>query len=306
MTEGVLLLRPWWLLALLPVVLAALWVRHRRLAGDWAAIIDPALLPALRRLGALSDGRRDASLLLPFLAAGVVVLALAGPARLLPGAVAYRALDPLILLLDLSPSVTTGPALGDLQAAAATVMAMAQERPVGLMVYAADAYLASAPTSDAVSLQSLIAVLDNQTMPVSGSRPDIALSMSADLFAVDGVGIGGTDLIVISDGGGAGPRAIEAAARLQRADARVWALSLDHAATEAPAPDPAALAALADAGGGGVVSARDAPALMAQIEAVRVARLVRSDSAAVAVHDFGRWLLLLALPFAALLFQRRQ
>lgn len=306
MTEGVLLLRPWWLLALLPVVLAALWVRHRRLAGDWAAIIDPALLPALRRLGALSDGRRDAALLLPFLAAGVVVLALAGPARLLPGAVAYRALDPLILLLDLSPSVTTGPALGDLQAAAATVMAMAQERPVGLMVYAADAYLASAPTSDAVSLQSLIAVLDNQTMPVSGSRPDIALSMAADLFAVDGVGIGGTDLIVISDGGGAGPRAIEAAARLQRADARVWALSLDHAATEAPAPDPAALAALADAGGGGVASARDAPALMAQIEAVRVARLVRSDSAAVAVHDFGRWLLLLALPFAALLFQRRQ
>lgn len=306
MTDEFLLLRPWWLLALAPVLAAALWVRHRRLAGEWAAIIDPALLPALRRLGTLSHGRHHAAMLLPFVAAAIIVLALSGPARLLPGAVAYRALDPLILVLDLSPSVTGGPALDDLQTAAATVMAQTRGRPVGVMVYGADAYLASAPTSDAASLQSLIAVLDNQTMPVSGSRPDIALSMAADLFATDGVGIGGADLIVISDGGGAGPRALEESARLKRAGARVWTLSLDQSAPDGPAPDPAALAALAKAGGGGTAPARDTPELLARIDDARTAQLVRSDAAAQSVHDFGPWVLFLALPFAALLFRRRR
>lgn len=306
MTEGFLILRPLWLLALLPVLAAAVWVRRRRLAGDWASVIDPALLAALRRMGALSQGRHDAALMLPFIAAGIIVLALAGPARLLPGAIAYRALDPLILLLDLSPSVTTAPALKDLQAAAATVMADAQGRPVGIMVFGADAYLASAPTTDAAGLQSLIAVLDSQTMPVSGSRPDIALSMAADLFARDGVGISGADLIVISDGGGAGPRALEESARLHRSGARVWALALDGTASEGPAPDPAALTALTMAGGGSMTPAREARALLTQIDAARTAQLVRSDSAAQAVHDLGRWLLLLALPCVALLFRRQR
>ncbi len=301
-----LLLRPLWFLALVPVLALAFWVRHRRFAGDWGTIIDPALLGPLRRLGALTDGRRDPTLLLPFFAAAVIVVALTGPAKLLPGAISYRSLDPIVLLLDLSPSITTAPALKDLQAAAATVMADAQERPVGVMVYGADAYLASAPTSDAASLQSLIAVLDRDTMPVSGSRPDIALSMAADLFAEDGVGIGGADLIMISDGGGADPRALEEAARLKAGGARVWTLAVDDTAPEGPAPDPAALTALSDAGGGGTASADDTRGLLARIDATRTARLARSSSATNAVRDFGRWLLLLALPFAALLFRRRR
>ena len=303
---GLLLLRPWWLLALLPVLGLALWVRRRRLAGDWAGIIDPALLGPLRRLGALTDGRRDAALMLPFAAAVVIVLALSGPARLLPGATAYRALDPVILMLDLSPSITTAPALSDLQAAAATIMADAQGRPVGIMAYGADAYLVSAPTTDAASLESLIAVLDRETMPVSGSRPDIALSMANDLFAQDGVGIGGADLIVISDGGGTDGNALDEAARLNGAGARVWALTLDRTAPEAPPPDPAALATLAEAGGGAAAPAAEARPLLQRIDAARVARLARSDMATSAVRDFGRWLLILALPAAALMFRRRR
>ena len=304
--NGFLILRPWWLLALLPVIALGWWVRRRRLAGDWAGIIDPALLGALRRLGALTDGRRDAALMLPFGAAAIIVLALSGPARVLPGAVAYRVLDPLILLLDLSPSITTAPALTDLQAAAATIMADAQGRPVGIMAYGADAYLVSAPTSDAASLQSLIAVLDRDTMPVSGSRPDIALSMAHDLFAGDVAGLGGADLIVISDGGGTDGNAVDEAARLQTAGARVWALALDRTAPDAPAPDPAALATLAQAGGGAAAPAVDARPLLQQIEAARTARLVRSDAATDALRDLGRWLLILALPCAALMFRRRR
>ena len=102
---GLILLRPWWLAALPLIALAWAWVRPRRAAGEWTAVLDPALMPALRRLGLLTDGRHTPDVALPFLAALALVLALSGPAVLRPGAVEYRALDPLILAMDLSPSV---------------------------------------------------------------------------------------------------------------------------------------------------------------------------------------------------------
>ena len=121
---SVILLRPLWLLALLPVIAAAVLVRRRRLAGGWAAVVDAEILIALHRLGLLTDGARNRAMLLPFLAAGLIALALSGPAVLRPGAVAWRALDPLILVLDLSPSVVADDRmLAELQVGAARLMA---------------------------------------------------------------------------------------------------------------------------------------------------------------------------------------
>lgn len=307
MIGGLVLLRPAWLLALLPVAALAWWVRRRRLAGAWGAVIDPALLPALRRLGLLSDGSRNPAALLPFVAAGWLALALAGPAVQRSGAIEYRALDPLILILDLSPSVVaeTGP-LGDLQAAAAEILGRAGGRPVGIMAYAADAYLVSAPTSDAASLQGLIAVLDHQTMPVVGSRPDIALSMARSLFDAEGNALGGADLVLISDGGGAGPRATEEAARLGRDGARIWALTLPRGASGAPAPDAAGLSELARAGSGADYPAGEVAALMERIDAARTARLARDPQAGAHFLDLGPWLLPLAMLAMLPLFRRRR
>lgn len=303
-----LLLRPFWLLALLPVLALALWVRRRQLAGEWAGVIDARLMPALRRMGLIADGRTDALAMLPFMAGAGLVVALSGPAMLRPGAVSFRALDPLVMVLDLSPSVVADPAvLADLQAAAATMLAEADGRPVGMMVYAADAYLASASTSDAASLQGLIAVLQRDTVPVAGSRPDIALSMARDLFGGnDGPGLGGADLVLVTDGGGTGLRAVEEAARLKSDGARVWALALPRSAPGAPPPDVAKLAELAAAGGGDSLPAAEARDLMTRIAAVRVARLTEEDTGGQTYRDFGPWLL--ALPLLALfpLFRRRR
>ena len=304
---ALILLRPWWLLVLPLTLLAAIWMRRRRLAGAWAGVIEPALMPALRRLGLLSDGRRDPAVVLPFAAAALLALALSGPAMPRQGAVEYRALDPLVLALDLSPSVVADPrALADAQAAAATLLQLANGRPVGMMVYAADAYLASAPTSDADNLSGLIAVLARDTMPVAGSRPDIALSMARDLFGGrNGPGIGGADLVLISDGGGAGPRAVEEAARLATDGARVWALTLPHAAEGAPPPNPDALAQLARAGGGDAFAMDEASALMDRIAASRTIRLAREDIAGQGFRDFGPFLLPLAMLAMLPLFRRR-
>jgi Ca-activated chloride channel family protein len=306
--SGLLLLRPLWLLALIPVVAVALGLRRRRQDTGWAAVVDAELLPVLRRLGLLSDRRGDRLALLPLAAAGMLCVALSGPAVERPDAVAFKELDPLILVLDLSPSVVADMrVLGDLQVAAVTLLGQANGRPVGVMVYAADAYLASAPTSDAASLQGLIAVIDRETMPVAGSRPDIALSMARDLFADrDGPGLGGADLVVISDGGGAGPRAVEEAARLSHDGARVWALSLSRSATGAPPADPGALAALAAAGGGAELASAKADEMSARIAAARTARLVRDPLGESSFRDLGPWVLPLAMLPVLPLFRRRR
>lgn len=305
--SGFLLLRPLWLAALLPLALAVLWVRRRAGQGEWSALVDPALLPALQRLGLLQGAGRNAHALLPFAAAAVLAMALSGPAVPRPGTTAFRAQDPLVLVLDLSPSIVADDRiLADLQAGAAGLLDGAGGRPVGMMLYAADAYLASAPTTDTEALLSLIGVLEKGTVPVAGSRPDIALSMARDLFAdAEGPGLGGADLVLLTDGGGAGPRAEEEAARLAHDGARVWALALP-AAPGSPAPDLAGLAALARAGGGEVLPVAEAAALSDRIARARTARLVREDTAGQGVRELGPWLVPLALLALFPLFRRRR
>lgn len=296
MTGTLIWLRPWWLLALLAVALAGLRLHRRRLGRDWDGVIDPALMPVIRRLGLIVKGHRDLAALLPPVAGAILSLALAGPAAMRPGMVEYRALDPLLVVLDLSPSVVADDlVLADLKTATARLLAAAQGRPVGLMAYAADAYLVSAPTSDADSLQGLIAVLDRNIMPVEGSRPDIALSMVPQMFG-SREGLGGADIVLISDGGGADLLAVEESARLQGAGMRVWALVLTKNAPGAPPPDPDAMNGIARAGGGAAMPTDEVAQLIARIAAARDIRLARDPVARAAWLDLGPWL----LPFALL------
>ena len=302
-----ILLRPWWLATLLAVAATALWLWRHRTAGEWAAVIDPALLPAMRRLGHLRPGGTDPSPFLACASAALLALALAGPAVRREGAESWERRDPIVLMLDLSPSVAGGPALADLQAAAAQVLQSAAGRPVGIMVFAADGYVASAPTSDAASLEGLIAVLSPETMPVVGSRPDIALAEARDIFAAEDGGPadpGGTDFIVISDGGGAA-RALDEARRLADEGARVSTLALGPPTPGAPAPDAEALAALAREGGGAAAPARAPRPVLEAIEAARIARIARSPEATHAFRDLGPLLLTLAALPALALFRRR-
>lgn len=305
--SDLILLRPWWLICLPLLVALAVWTRHRKLAGEWVAIIDPPLLPVLRRMRLLTEGRQTGELWLPYLAAGIVAVALSGPAVQRPGSIEMRALDPIILILDLSPSIVADARVLDhMQAAAAEVLSLAEERPVGMMVYAADAYLASAPTSDAMSLQGLVAVIEQDTIPVAGSRPDIALSSVRDLLGSGDYGIGGADLILITDGGGTGPRATEEAARLTSDGARIWTLALTENAEGAPSPDGSGLAELAKAGGGASLTSQQVPELMALIAVARNARLVRDETGMQVMRDFGPWLLLVACIALFPLFRRRR
>jgi len=280
-----ILLRPWWLLALPPLALAALaiWKRGPD-AGGWQQVLSPQMLAGLGALGWLDPGGRLRRMGL-LAGCAALVLGLAGPALPRDDAPVFAQSDAVLLALDMSASVTGGAqaqGLADAQAAAAQVIAQLAGRPVGLLLYAREAYLAAAPTTDPQVLESLIAVLEADTLPDRGSNPAAALALAHEMLA----GLPRADLVLVSDGGGMDAAARTEAMRLRQAGARIWALTV----AGQPASDPAALRALADAG------SAPATAPGPVIGGLRRSGLGSDPAmAALQYRDLGPWLAMLAL-----------
>ncbi len=248
--SGLTLLRPFWL-AVLPLLAAlAIWLVFRPpAAGGWERTMPPPMLAAMQALGHLGVASRRAGWA-PLLAGGLIALGLSGPAVPRADAPLLAGSGAILIALDLSPSVAEGPALADAQAAAAAVLAAARGRPVGLVLFAGEAYEVAAPTADPTTLETQIAVLGPDTMPGSGSRPAAALALARQMLGGDSH----ADLVLISDGGGFDAAARAEAERLAADGIRMSVLTLpagphgpdsirameDLASAEAPAraPDP--------------------------------------------------------------------
>jgi len=206
------LLRPWWLIAI-PIVIALACLAWRRADGfgRWHEVIDPDLLPVLTHLGRVEIGARDYRPVFMALAASLMAIGLAGPSVRNPGAPVFRNMDAIVILMDLSPSVVEGGGLGDAQAAVARLLDRSGTRPVALIVYTGESFLVSVPTREPQALKSAIAVIDPETMPIGGSRPDRALELA--MQTLNDAKSSHADVIIVSDGGGLGPDATLANAR---------------------------------------------------------------------------------------------
>ncbi|MBB96590.1 MAG: hypothetical protein CML68_18580 [Rhodobacteraceae bacterium] len=292
---GLVLLRPAWLLVLPLLLVLAIWLLRRPAAlGAWKTAIDPALLAAMTRIGRVPEARSGRAALLPLLAAGCVALALSGPAVDRRDAPSFRNLDGVVLVMDLSPSVTEGAALDTLRTAARVVLARLGSRPAALIVFAGDTYLATPMTTDTTQIGLTVALLDAGTIPDPGSRPALALARADTLLREARIVAG--DVVLFTDGGGLDAAVTARASTLAGNGARLWTVSPD-------APDPA-LADLAAVGGGQAVAAAEAGALVQAISDGRRARLAATDIALLYRQDLGPWLLIPALLLAALLFRR--
>ncbi len=303
------LLRPWWLAALPVVALLALRAAWRAAPlGDWRRAIDPGLMRHLERRGAVLGGRRQANRAAAA-AAGLIALALTGPALERGDAAAFRNLDATVIVLDLSRSVTDGGSLKDLRQTAQAVAEAAGTRAVALVVYAGDAYLAISPTTDRDSFGTTLFALDADTVPDRGSHPERGLALARRTLAE--AGVVAADVVLITDGDGIGDAALREARALR---ARNWHLQgLFVPAGEggaralppgAPKPDRAALDGVVRAGGGVVADlAQPAPVLDA-VGAPTAQHLAAAGYTVLAFTDLGRWLLLLAALPALLLFRR--
>lgn len=294
-------LRPLWL-GLIPLIVLVAWAGRARSGslGGWDRAIDPAMLAALAALGRVVPGRIGGGRGVAVLAV-LVTLALAGPGLRDDRSPAFRNLDAVVLVLDLSASTTTGTALAELGTAARLVLGQAGSRPVALVVFGGDAYLASPPTVDLGALVRTIGHLGPRTVPDPGSRPERGLALARAVIAATGI-LGG-DVVLVSDGGGLGPAALAEAGRIVDEGARVSTVAIAPVAG-APPPAPGAMAALAEAGGGVAVRPGRAAALADLIGGDWADRVAAGAGAALVWRDLGPWLLLAALVPALALFRR--
>ena len=284
------LLRPWWLLAM-PVV-GVLYGLSRPCGGalgGWEKAVDPHLLAAMTGRSTGPGGPRRAPALLLALLLGI--LALSGPAIQRASQNRLRNLDATLIVMDVSSDMDRSGAIREAASAVHDVLAHNGARQAGLIVYAGDAYVASALTDFTSAIDADLFALDDQTVPDPGVRPDRALALAGKVLGEARILNG--DVVLVSGGGGLdGTGGIRAAAALAAAGHRVFAI--DAAPGQGGDARGKALAALAAAGGGFSVPML-APGRLLQAlgdEAIR-----RTDSSVVNAldwRDYGRALLLLA------------
>lgn len=289
------LLRPFWL-AVLPLLLALLLVRRRRArVGDWEKVVDPELMAALRALGQVDHDGPSRQGLLALVAAGLILLALSGPAVERRDAAAFRNLDGVVFVLDASPSATGGEAWTGLQTAGRAGIAALGSRPAALVVYAGDAYVATDMTADNRQLGLTMSLVGPDTVPDRGSRPALGLAMAVRLLAEADILAG--DVVLLSDGGGLGPETLAQAAEIAARGARLSVVL--------PAATPQG-DVLAATGGGRVFVTGQSVELADFLRTSARDRLEKQDYPLLFWSDLGRYVLVLALVPVLLLFGRVQ
>ncbi len=195
------LLRPWWLLSLLP----ALWLAWRswhsqNRHSDWSNVVDAELLPHLLD-SQPSTSRRWWPLFL-LIAWIITAIALSGPAwKKLPQPL-YMQESALVILLDLSRSMDaediTPSRLTHARLKVLDLLEQRQEGQTGLVVYTNEAFVVAPLTDDNRTIANLVPSLSSDVMPSQGSQLSVAIQRANKLL--DDAGFQSAQLLVISDG----------------------------------------------------------------------------------------------------------
>jgi Ca-activated chloride channel homolog len=298
------LLSPLWLCAI-PLVLACAFFAGMR-GGSihaWRRAIDAHLVAAMTRRGGVLAGAAKRNLA-AIIAALIIALALTRPAFERADAQSFRNLDATLILAELSEATADSARLEQLRNVARTLAANTGTRQVGLIVYAGDAYLANALTTDSDALGVTIFALQSDTVPDLGDRPDRALSLARRTLR--DAGVIAADVVLVSAGATVDSALRQEATELRRSGYRLHTVAV--APPKKSAVDferGAALAVLAAEGGGRAVPGDDLDGLAAYLAARPVERLATSDYAPLVWNDVGRMLLIIAAAATLTLFRRR-
>lgn len=194
-------LRPWWFLALLPVVwlLIALW-RSRTGGSAWRSVLDPQLL---ERLWLEPPGLVSRlPLWLLGLAWLLAVLALTGPVWERQPEPVWQAQSARILILDLSASMNAEDlAPSRLERARfkiLDILARSREGRTGLVVFAGEAHTVAPLTDDGDTIANLLSAVSTDIIPAPGDAGAPALKLAGELL--DQAGVRHGDLLLLSDG----------------------------------------------------------------------------------------------------------
>jgi Ca-activated chloride channel family protein len=297
------LLSPLWLCAL-PVIAACAFYVGTRAGGAraWERAVDPHLLAALAQRGAVLTGLAGRNIAV-IVAAAIIAIALARPALEQNDAAAFRNLDATLIVADLSDATADRERLEQVRNAARMIATSAGTRQVALIVYAGDAYLANALTTDADTLGATIFALQADTVPDQGDRADRALSLARRTLRDANVVAG--DVVLVTAGAAIDDAMQREATDLNKAGYRLHTVAVAPAKkTAIDVARSAELARLATTGGGLMSQGDDLDGLTHDLGARPVERLASSDYALLVWNDFGRFLLVIAAAATLLLFRR--
>lgn len=184
-------LRPWWFLALLPVALVLLGIRHAQSSSrPWRGIIAPHLLPHL--LGGQTERSRFGPQ--QFLAVGwlLTVIALAGPTWRREPAPFAEDTAALAIVVKVTPSMKTEDVQPDRLSRAVEkihdLLAQRRGAKTALIAYAGSAHAVMPATTDGGIIDTFAQALDPKIMPGDGDAAAEALKLADRLLADAGSG----------------------------------------------------------------------------------------------------------------------
>jgi Ca-activated chloride channel family protein len=296
------LLRPWWLLLLLPLsyVLWRLWQYVQR-HHAWETVCDPNLLPYLLQ----KRDRAQTHLPLLFLAMAwlCATLALAGPSWSQLSQQAYRSVAGNVIVFDMSPAMLQTDVQPDRFTRAKykliDLLKNSKEGAIGLVVYSGEAYSVAPVTNDSQTLINLATTLEPTMTPVSGYNLAQGLQLAEGLLQQSQAHPAAITLIT---GSTPTKAAIDMARRLAKKEITLNILGLG---ADAAKPETVELA---QAGHGKYIpftsSNADLQQLLNQLLATYGDSAIVEGEKISQWRDDGRWFLIPALILALLAFRR--
>jgi len=182
-------LRPWCLLMLLPLLglLWCLWQKNPRL-HSWTAVCDAHLLAHLMQNKGRS--KQHSALLCLFFSGFLMSIGLAGPTWVRLPVPSYHAIQPRVLVLDMSDSMLARDLNPDRLTRAKfklhDLFSRRDSGQFGLLVFTDEPFVVSPLTDDANTIDSLLETLKPEIMPVGGQRLDSALKQASELISQAG------------------------------------------------------------------------------------------------------------------------
>ncbi|MEY3808319.1 MAG: hypothetical protein RI893_1295 [Pseudomonadota bacterium] len=318
-------IRPYWLLAVLPYMLTlVLMLRNKLSQGNWSTVCDPGLLPYLLQEKPIRQSR------LPLTAAAIaallVIIALSGPSwERLPSPV-FRNDSALVIVLDLSRSMDATDIKPSRLIMArykiADILKQRKDGQTALLVYAGDAFTVTPLTDDTQTIDSQLSALNTDIMPSSGSNLSSALEKAVELFKQAGLQKG--QILLVTDGVEL-DKTLFTVKSLDNYGLSILGVGTDDGAPIAlseggfvkdrlgtivvPKLNSSELAKLAAAGNGiyQTITANDADIqnLLASMDKSVAQQDKENDTVLLDQWaDKGPWLLVLAMPLAALIFRK--
>lgn len=324
MIEHLHLLRPWWLLTLLPLGFIV-WRLYRsdNINNNWRKVCDPQLLPYFLVTQATTKIRWPLWLLGTAWLSGVI--ALTGPAWSMQSQQVYRSLHGVVIVFDLSPQMFAD----DLKPSRVDrakyklmdLLSQVKGSAVGLVAFSGEAYTVSPLTQDARTITAMVDEMSPNIMPARGNNISAGLLLANKLLQHGAANPG--SIILITDSS-ADAAAIKTARQLGADGVKINVLPIGTAAG-APIPltggsflkddsgniilaklDVNSLEQLAAANGGSVVPFTIDDTDVQQLLTFNDlgSHAVKTNEVELLWRDQGIWWVLLLVLLAALAFRR--